>query len=272
MNTERVIGAQDITIQQNLGLSPLTYAGIGNKALNYIPRNAQSASVSINSYLINKDYFLEATTGNSLHNLYLLRNKTDLSTVFSMVSGYFNQFSCNYSIGNVPEISTSFIGLRDAGMIQTGNLPYDCANQLNTISNSNIDITGTVLIPYGNSISFTLDNLVNTNRVQSFNLQANSNKQAIYFMGSKYPKRVDLYSSDINLNITFEMGDYEAKRLRNFPQSGTVRNLSLTIGDYSNNATICSYGFNNLNLISEEYSNSVNGFVSVSQSWNNRVF
>lgn len=272
LGTERVVGAQSVSIQQNLGLSPLSYIGIGNKALNFVPRSEQFATASINSYLINKDYFFTLTTGNFLSNLYIIRDKTDLSTVYTMASGYFNQFNCNYQIGNVPEVNVNFVAIRDVGIINTGTLPSDCLSQLTGISASNIDVTGSLLIPYGNSISLDINSLTTTNRVQSFNLQINSNKTPIYNIGSKFPKRIELLNSDVSLNLSFELGDYECQRLRNFSQNNIVRNLTLAINDYSTNQQICLYYLPNLTLINEEYSNTVNGFVTINQTYSTKLY
>jgi hypothetical protein len=272
LGVERVVGVQSIQATQNFGLSPLSYAGIGVDTVKYIPRQEQSATLNINSYLINKDYFLQLVTGNNLSNMYLMREKNDFNTCYNLISGYFTDFSCSYNIGAVPEINTNVTFLRDAGKIGTGSLPSDAVNQLITISSSNIEPTGSLLIPFGNNISLGIDTF-NTNRLQSFTISATSNKVQVYNMGSKFPKKIELiYPINIDASFSFEVGDYDLPRLRSLPQSGIIKNLNLTIGDYSTNATVCNYSFNNMNLVSENYGATINGFVTVQQSYQTKIY
>jgi hypothetical protein len=272
LGIERVVGVQSIQATQNFGLSPLSYAGIGSDAIKYIPRQEQSATLNINSYLINKDYFLQLVTGNSLSNMYLMREKSDFNTAYCLISGYFTDFTCSYNIGSVPEVNVVAVFLRDAGKIGTGSLPTEAVSQLTTISSSNIDITGSLLIPFGNNISLGIDTF-STNRLQSFTVNVISKKLPVYNMGSKFPKKIELiYPINVEANFSFEVGAYDLPRLRNSPQSGIAKNLNLTIGDYSTNATVCNYSFSGMNLVSEQYSANVNGFVTVQQSYQTKMY
>jgi hypothetical protein len=272
LNTERLIGIQSISPTQNPGLQPLIYAGMGVDTVKYIPRQEQNSQVSISSFLINRDYFLNLVTGNTLANIFIMREKNDFTTNYSLISGYFNDFNCSYSVGAVPQITVNATFIRDVGKIGTGSMPFDAANQLNTISTSNVDITGSLLIPYGNNMSLGIDTF-SGNRLQSFTIGIQANKLPVYNMGSKFPKKIELiYPINVEASFSFEVGSYDLPRLRNFVQSGIIKNIDLLIGDYSTNATICHYIFNNMNLVSESYAAEVNGFVSVQQSYQTKIY
>jgi len=219
-----------------------------------------------------KFYFFDLTTGNSLVNMFVMRDKTDFDTSYNLISGYFNEYSCSYSIGNMVEINANVVFLRDAGKIGTGSLPLQAAQQLSTISSSNVDITGTLLIPFSNSVIVAVTEF-GTNRLQSFNLNIQANKVPVYNMGSKFPKKVELiYPINVELNFSFEVGLYDLPRLRNFTQSGIVRNATIVIADYSTSQIIHRYRFNNTNLISENYGAEVNGNVTVNQSYQTKIY
>ena len=259
-------------MQQNFASTPLNYAGIGVDTVKYIPRGEQTNNFSINSYLINKDYFLEAVTGNSLYNLYVARDKTDFGAYFSLISGYFNSFESSYSVGSVAEVNVNGIVVGDAGKISTGSMNSAQISDITFISTGNHDVnTNNLKIPDIGSITLNIDEF-STNRLLSYNIRIESNKRPIYFMGNRLPKRVEnLYPINVDCNFTFEPGDYEDRRLRNFPQSGIVKNLTVTVNDYNGGGQICSYSFNNLNLISENKETSVNGNVTINQQYNAKI-
>jgi hypothetical protein len=270
LGAERVLGVQSCQVSQNLASSPLNYAGIGVDTVKYVPRGEQNNSFSINSYLINKDYFLGAVTGNNLYNLYLTTDKNDFTKHYSLLSGYFTSFETNYSVGGVAEITVNGLSVGDAGKVPTGSMNSAQISDLNFISTGNFDVTG-VLIPDIGSIQLNIDTF-NTNRLLSYSIRVESNKIPFYTMGARTPKRVDLiYPINVTCNFTFEPGDYQEQRLRNFPVSGVVKNLSVVVGDYKTNATICNYSFNNLNLTAENQEISVNGNTTINQTYQTQI-
>lgn len=272
LGSQRIIGVESMDMSARFGLSPITYAGIGVDTVNYAPRQEQFSSVSISNFLINQDYFYSLTTGNSLINMYVVRDRADLDTTYSLVSGYFNSFGIEYSIGNVPKINSSVTFIRDAGIINTGNLPAACISELQTISTSNYEVTGSLLIPYGNSITLNLAEF-STNRVQSFSISAKANKIPVYNAGNRFPKSVELiYPIDIQLDFSFDVGDYEARQLRQASINGTIKDITVSVGDYSTNQSICNYSFNNLTLVSENYSTSTSNNVLVSQTYSTKIY
>ncbi len=270
LNRERVYGIQSVDATQNLGLQPLVYAGIGNKTINFIPVTEQNNTLNINSLLINKDYFLNLTIGSDLANIYILKDKNDTTNNYILHSGYFTDYNSNYNIGNVPTISTTFIAIKDAGKLPISSLSLDAQNDLTNIISQNLELTN-ILVPSIGTITLNVDDFT-TNRLQSYSLSIKSNKIPVYFIGQKTPKRIDNLSSEIQCSFSFEIGLYEIKRLRNFPQNNIVKNLTITVNDYSNNQNICIYNFNNLNLVSENYSISANENLLINQTYQTKIF
>lgn len=270
LNRDKIVGLQSIEASQNFAAAPLSYAGIGSKTLNFIPRGEQNNTLNINCYLINSDPFISLVTGNSLSNLYLLREQNDLINNYIFHSGYFNQYNSTYNIGNVPQISVTCISNKDAGKIPTGELSLDAQNDLAFISTGDYTITG-LLIPSPGSITLNLDTF-QSNRVQSYSINVNSNKIPKYKMGQKHPQSVELLSNNIECSFSFELGSYEIQKLRNFPKSGIVKNLSITVKDYNSENIIANYSFNNLNLVTEDYQNSANENVIVNQKYQTKLW
>lgn len=271
LGRERVHGVQSVSLNQNFAATPLSYVGIDVDTVKYIPRGEQSNSVNINSYLINKDYFLAAVTGNNLYNLYLTKEKDDFSSYYFLTSGYFNSFESNYNVGSVAEVNVGYTCVGDAGKIFTGNLNSAQISDITYIANNNFDVTG-VLIPDIGSITLSMDTF-STNRLLSYSIKVDANKKPIYSLGGRTPKRVDLiYPLSVECNFTFEPGDYQDTRLRNFPQSGIIKNLSVTVQDHLTASTICQYSFNNLNLVSENQEVKVGSNVGINQVYQAQIY
>jgi hypothetical protein len=273
LDTERLIGVQSVSLTNNYGLSPVSYVGIGSKELNDIPNSELSSTFNLSTYLINKDYFWNLTTGNGSTDMFILRSVTDRASTYSILSGYFTDFSCRYSIGNVPEISTTFTSLSNAGPIPSSEIPADTNAKLLIIALSNPSITGNLAIPFGNSISLGIADFT-TNRVQSFTLSAQSSKIPVYNMGIKTAQKIEHQSTKIFLDVSFTMSTYQMNILRSGGSiNGVIRSLNLIAGDYSNTGNIVAqYKINNLVLTNEAYSAEVNGDVLVSQSYSSKIY
>lgn len=132
--------------------------------------------------------------------------------------------------------------------------------------------TGQLLIPYDGSISINIDDF-QTNRVQSFNIDVQSQKFPIYNMGARQPSRVDIvYPIDVTCQFTFEVGNYESPQITDSPRYPIIEDLSLVVNDYKTDANIVTYNFNNLNLMSEDYSISAEGNNIVTVTYNTKMY
>lgn len=262
LNKTRVIGVQSLSTNQFFALAPVSYGGIESNTIRFSPQTEQNCSMSLNSLFINQDFYYSLFTGEQLFNAYIFKETSDLNTCFSILSGYFTDYSCSYSIGNVPSLSINGIFLKNAGIISTGSMSWDQIDDLNYISTGNHNVTE-FLIPYGNNISLNVSEFT-TNRVQSFEIRLNRDKNPIYKMGQKNPTRID-YNSPINVqcNFTFDVGDYQNQILRNSIQNGIIKNLTFHLADYQTSGLIASYSFDHLNLISEETTVTSNDILTV---------
>jgi len=132
--------------------------------------------------------------------------------------------------------------------------------------------TGQLLIPYDGSISINIDDF-QTNRVQLFNIDIQSQKFPIYNMGARQPSRVDIvYPIDVTCQFTFEVGNYESPQITDSPRYPIIEDLSLVVNDYKTDANIVTYNFNNLNLMSEDYSISAEGNNIVTVIYNTKMY
>lgn len=263
LGTERVIGVQSISVNPNFSLSPINHLGSSSRDISYIPSQEQSAYLSINAFLLDQDFFVSHVTGGEPVNAYIMRSPTDFDTIYSLTSGQFINYICDYSIGNVPSITTTFVSYGEVGGIPTGGLD---SNQLEYIAAQSYDVTG-VLVPYGNSVTINIDDF-NTNRVQSFSVSLDMPKTPIYKMGSKKPYRWDIGEPlRVQCSFSFEQGDYVGTSLRATPQNSGTKNISLIVKDYNTDTVITSYSFDNMNLLSEESSVRVNDDVIINQNY-----
>jgi hypothetical protein len=269
LDTTKLVGVQSFNASLNPGLKPLTYAGIGSKQVYYLPDSEQNVNASINAFLVNQDFYLDFVTGNSLFNTYVLTDKVNsLDKAYSIISGYGVNYSCSYSYGQVPNISFDYIGIRNAGGLGMSDIN---TGQLYTISTGLYD-NSAVLVPDAGSISVNIDTF-EINRLQSYSINVKSNKIPIYSMGNRFPTRVDLLSPiNIQCEFSFEVSNYEYIKLRQVPQNNIIKNLSLIVNSYDNTQRISSYSFNNLNLTLENYEASINGNVTVNQTYQTMLY
>lgn len=326
LGTERIIGLQSINPSNNFAANPLIYAGAFGKRPRYIPRGEQNNIASINSTLINQDLFFNKVVSNNYHNIYLLKDINNLNNNYCLLNGYFSEYSMQYSIGNIPEINTTFISVGNAGQIPTGQFNATQMNDMESIviqtliNNSddwgviedtihagnsydwglitdsidssedwNLDDYGYsfsetpyfnssylsqwgLKIPFGNSITLNIDDFT-TNRLQEYSIDIKTNKKPIYHLGSRFPSRLELiYPIDVTCQFTFELGNYEAKKLRDFPDKKFIKQLTLEIKSFDTNEYISSYSFNSLNLINENFENNINNNISVTQTYNTKLY
>lgn len=313
INGERIVGIQSLSIDKDLGLSNISYGGIGNNTVYYLPRRPQSTIANINSLLLNRDYFLSYVTGDSTVNAFILKNYSDNSPMYSMLNGYFDSFTCEYSIGTVPQINTSIKFIGNAGNIPTGSLGALALAELNLINILYNNISGDedwgsllasvtstddwetisgiitssedwntssysyssgsqLLIPHGGSITLNIDTF-QTNRLQNFRIEVNSQKIPIYNIGNRNAARVELtYPIDVNCYFSFDIGNYESVQSLDIPENNIIKNLSLNINDYLYGQNIANYSFNNLNLINESYTINTNNNIVANLAFNTKIY
>jgi hypothetical protein len=258
LNIDKIVGAQSISINQNIGAYPLRYLGMSTNRIFQVPRNGASPDASIDVFLVNSDPWFDLVTGTLLANFFILKDQTNPADNYCLISGWANSFNCKYNFGQLPQISTSW-NFINVGAINTGALSTHTYNQLTTIQTGNFTGAVNPIIPDSASISVnTLD--FTSNRITSFEISVNANKIPIYNVGMRKPARIEtIYPMDVLATFTADLGIYPFTGATTFPQFQKIENLTILVSGQALTQQIASYSFNNLTLTSQTYSTSVDG-------------
>lgn len=247
IGTREVPGIISVQASYQNNYFPLKF--LGSSIASGVPEGVQQGQVSINSLIITNDYFL-SYTGTSGFNGYIVKVSGNPLDNISFSSGYLTSYTSRCSIGQIPETNVSISVLGNLGRLPTGYTPQI----LNDLQNLDFTFPYQLKIASPNSINITMDEF-NTNRVLSYDLQINVPRLPVYALGTEFPIAVNInWPLEVTLGFKIDVNDYVAKTFRDFPYSQTIKNISLSINDYSGNAVITSFGFNNMNLIGESFS------------------
>ena len=260
--TGLVLGLNDISIQNNLGTSPLQYISQGNKRTFEIVNSEQYADVGINSIIINRDEFIQFT-GSQPVNAYILKDKNlpNSDSNYFLISGYLSSYNSSYSIGQPPQVNTTFRFYNSAGKIQTGELNSKSKTEIQQIINNVYtgQLTG-VLLPSYQTTNVTCNDGEN-NRILSYEISLEMNRIPVYNIGTRNPRRVELiYPIECLISYSIDASNlYSGVKLSDLPRNPQTQSISIVLNDYNSNAQIASYSFQNLNLVNESAGFSVDG-------------
>lgn len=264
INTTEIPGIQSLTTDYTNNATLIKYLGMPRSS--FEPNGPYVANFSVNSFLISNNQFIQYT-GSQGFNGYILKNVNSNSTtnLVSFTSGYLVSYSTQCGIGEIPQISMTATILNNWGDL-TSSESDDVLSHLNTIKSS--DSTLKLKTPTYGCIDFNLEDYTN-NRVQSYNITINVNRNPSYKIGSKYPYSVDInYPIEIVAAVVFEASDnYTFKKLTNFPLNAKYNNFQLNIKDYKTDEIFDSYSFNEMLLTSEAYNSDVDGNLAVTQTY-----
>lgn len=268
LNTGRLFGLQSFSITDNFGAYPLKYIGLGNKGLNQTVNQNQYSELTLNSYLVHDDLLIQQT-GDSPINLFILKDKNNINSSYSLLSGYLYSYSNKFSSNQIPQTSATFRFYNSCGYIPTGNLDPYSFSQLTSISSSNE--TFNEEISNSNYINLTLDEY-NTNRVTDFSFNININRLPIYNIGNRYPKRIDLILPiNVTCQISFEP-DENFTELNDFPNAKTLQNIEVDVFANQTGKLMFNYLFNNMTLISSNPSLSTDGNLVITRQYVGQIF
>lgn len=261
IDTNEIAGIQSIQIQYEINASPLKYLGMTDTK--FVPRGAQIGKASLSTLLISDDILL-AYTGNIACNGYLVRNFDDFTNNFCFTSGYLTYYHSQGAIGQIPRIDANFDVVGNVGEISRLE-NNKVSNDVISILNSNP--TGLLKLPSYSTVNISLDN-IQSNRVLSYDLSINVPRNPIYTLGSRFPIDVKInWPIEILCSFNIELDTYDASLLNNYPSNYITRDLILNINDFYTNNTVLSYNFNQLLLISENYSTNVDGNVTLNAQY-----
>lgn len=171
--------------------------GFAKQVISSVPE----ANLSISRYLTNNDPAFNLTGDGRIYlakpingGLYY-QNK-----YFGFQNGYLNSLGIQCSVGDVPQVQTSF------------NVYGDIGNNFNP---SGQKYAGGVFVPQVKNIVLTCRNST-TNRIKNFNLDFSTPKSAIYGIlenNAELPIEVhNVYPIEVKSSFTLEIDDYETKR------------------------------------------------------------
>jgi len=102
----------------------------------------------------------------------------------------------------------------------------------------------------------------NTNRLISYDLSINVERQPLYVVGKRIPNEMKTsLPIEVSLNFQLETDAYTGRNLQNFPCVKNNKNITITLQDYNTNNNFITYSFNDMELIGEDYSVNVDGAV-----------
>lgn len=255
------LGTQQIPGVQNLNLSYTNNSTLikhlGMTGCQYVPNGIPSASVDISSLLISNDQFI-SYTGDQGVNGFILKNRGDINNNIAFTSGYLTSYACQCSIGQIPQINSSFVILGDVGKIPITTYPV-LYNQLTGVQSGWSTLTLKIADP--GSIDLSVNSFV-TNRVQDFNVNVNVPRNPIYALGSRFPNKVEInYPIECAVSFNIEVNDYSFKKVTDYPFNDTKDNITINIKDLDTQQNIVSYAFSGMSLYSENYTAGVDGNV-----------
>jgi hypothetical protein len=225
---------------------------LGYSKYKHIPRGPQLGGISLSSLLISDDLLINYTGAAGFNGSIV---KQDGTQSVGFTSGYLTSYSSRYSFGSLPQI--------DVGISVLGNL-----NQPQTLSDYQ-GITGAasnllLKVPGPGCLTLNIDEFA-TNRIISYDINIQCNRNPVYYLGNAYPTFVELITPlEVTCSFQIDINDYQMKDFRRYPFSESVQNLSLAVNTFDAGDNIATYNFNDLFMIGEAYETTINGNAGVS--------
>lgn len=129
INNTELLGTQNINYSIDSTLNNYRYLGMTNSPM--IFTNAIIGSLNISKQIWDKDY-LWSFTGTSGFNFSLIIDKNDLTQYIGFNSGYLTNYSLNFEIGKIPEVSAQISAFGYNGNLQVNDFS-DLADNINKI-------------------------------------------------------------------------------------------------------------------------------------------
>lgn len=104
INNTELLGVKNLTYSVDSTLNNFNYLGMNSSPM--IFTNSIIGNLNINKELWDKDY-LWSFTGSSGLNFSLLIDKNDLTQYVGFISGYLTNYSLNFEVGRIPQVSAN---------------------------------------------------------------------------------------------------------------------------------------------------------------------
>lgn len=200
----------------NLTTQPINVIGKGY--LKQVLAEVPSANISLSRFLVNSDPILQLTgdgynylaascSGGIVYN----------GKSFGFGTGYLNSFGINCSVGNIPQIQSTFDVYGNIG------------SGINTSGNA---VAGSVFVPQVKNILVTC-NQSTTNRVKEFTIDYKCPKIPIYALSetsAEVPIEVhNQFPIEVISSFTIDVDDYETRRSFDILSNSNLNSLSVSI-------------------------------------------
>jgi hypothetical protein len=216
MNSVALSGVISFDGSYNLETKPINVIGKGfcKQVLSQVP----SASISVTRYLVNNDPVFSLTgDGNNYTAQYVNGGITYNNKNFGFVNGYLSSFGISCSVGDIPQIKSSFQVFGDIGP---------------SINPSGNGISSEVFVPQVKNITITCNNST-SNRVKDFSIDFSCAKNAIYGLSNsnaQYPIEVqNIYPIEVGGSFTLDVDDYETQDIFDILSSASLSSFIIDV-------------------------------------------
>jgi hypothetical protein len=196
LNQNQIHGVQDIQASNQLPMQHVKFLGMNSSF--YAPEGPKIGNLSITSLLTTNNEFYNCTGDSGNFGFITKKQNPSSNILYGFKSGYLNTYNCGAQIGEIPTVKADFSIINDAGEISTQG-DFNSTTVPSLVNTNSIDI---------GIADF------NTNRVSSFNLSLNINRNIAYYVGSDVPFSVkSLYPIELNCDFNIAQDDYSLQKL-----------------------------------------------------------
>lgn len=245
INNSQIVGIQEFNADYD---SPIEIVKtLGMEAVSYYNNNNILAEISINKLLIDNDPFINFVDYDQVFSGHVeYKDK-----YFAFNSGILNNYRLNCSVNEIPRLSVTLNALGEFG--SGVNKPNK-----DSLIKPNIDITDYA------DIEIDLDDF-KFNRLQSIDLNINSEKNIIYTLGSSYPKEIKIIPPIVvDLQFTVKADDYNFKNTRDLICKYKVDSFSIKFNKFKDpSSELFNFTFNQAIFMGETFEGSVDSSANI---------
>jgi len=204
-----------------------------------------SRNISFSRFLIQADPLKYLTGVSGCNGFVSYKNNS-----FGFRSGYMTNYTASCGVGDVANISTSFVVYGNIG----GGVDETILPSQNT-SNIYVANAGSIIINANEG---------STNRITSFEYTVNSERIPFFVLGSRDPVDVVLKKPIIaELILTLEIDDYESSDIQTLLCSPNIQNLQIDLKNCNQTQVIESFFLPDARLISTTYSSDTDNSTTI---------
>ena len=268
-------GVQNVEGSYGITESPVRVAGVG--FIDAFPDAPLEGNFSISRKMVGRDPLLKLTPAgdfrydeHEISGAILYDNETK---GFGFTKARVNRYSVSCTVGNLPDIQTD---ITVYGQFGSGVMPHLGAPLIDHPP---------MQFPDQSSISISVDDF-STDAITDFSYSRTINLRPVYAihqgdetdfeqnlpvdfdMKNLSPVQVDTqYPIETDINFTMIVNEYEIREIKDRIQSAPKTNLKIEIKDAKTDEMINSFTGQNVRLISESITSSIEGEMSVSLTY-----